>query len=114
MKVICKLFCFMACIGLVFGFGFLCGRQAIRFPDPFKTTNRYITAQQTYIPELENCIRNIGETQQQLIDAGFKDVVINGEPNEVTVDYIWGPITERAYGNYMATKSIERMAEAKK
>ena len=99
-KVITLIFC------IILAFAYFCSRQA----RPDRTAERHIAEQQAYITELENCIRNIGETQQQLIDAGFKDVVINGEPNEVTVDYKWGPITERAYGNYMATKSIERMA----
>lgn len=78
---------------------------------PDEVAERHIKAQQAYITELEGCIRNIGETQQQLIDAGFKDVVIDGEPNEVTVDYIWGPITDKAYCNYKAIESIEKMSE---
>lgn len=94
-----------------FWFGYWLSYQAR--PDD-EVAERQIQAQQAYIAELKNCIRNIGETQQQLIDVGFKDVVIEGEPNEVTVDYIWGPITERAYGNYMAARSMARMAGDKK
>lgn len=41
-------------------------------------------------------IRSIGETQQQLKDAGF----YHGR-----IDYIWGPNTERAYCNYKAAQS---------
>lgn len=44
-------------------------------------------------------IRNIGETQQQLIDAGYENVYVPefGEFRDLTVDYNWGPITEAAY-----------------
>lgn len=46
-------------------------------------------------------IRSIGETQQQLKDAGY----YHGR-----IDYIWGKNTERAYCEYKAAESLRLMA----
>ena len=59
-------------------------------------------------------IRNIGETQQQLIDAGYEWVIVDGNWAQVTVDYLWGPKTDAAYCQWSADRTISRMAGDRK
>ena len=58
-------------------------------------------------------IRNIGETQQQLIDAGYERVYVPEYEDFKTlkVDYTWGPITEAAYCQWAHDKVIARMSK---
>lgn len=68
-------FLYLACCAvLTFCVGYYCSKPALSYPEPFTPK-----------------IRSIGETQQQLKDAGL----YHGR-----IDYIWGPNTERAYCNY--------------
>ncbi len=62
-------------IGGTFWFAWHCSRIAHAYPEPFTPK-----------------IHSIGETQQELRDAGYP----------IKVDYKWGPETERAYCDYMA------------
>ena len=55
--------------------GFRCSKVAYYYPEPFTPK-----------------IHSVGETQQELCDAGYP----------VKVDYKWGPETEDAYCDYMA------------
>ena len=59
----------------VFIFGIWFSRIAL----PDRIAERHIEAQQRYIIELEICIRSIGETQQQLIAAGYEWVIAEGD-----------------------------------
>ena len=63
----------LCCAVLCFPMGLLVGESKRQAPEP-------------------EIIRSIGETQQQLRDAGY----------DIKVDYIWGPETERAYCDYLA------------
>jgi len=55
-------------------------------------------------------IRNIGETQQQLIDAGYGYIYVARYKKwcTLTVDYKWGPIMDAAYCAYMADKTLAK------
>lgn len=93
MKTIINIICFLVVVALCWYFGFLCGY------------NHCAHKLHKYIAKLEveaKKIRSVGETQQQLIDAGYGDVWANGEIRQLKVDYIWGPNTTKAYGNWKA------------
>jgi len=72
MKSLLQFLGFCVIVGGTFWFGYKCGKVANKYPEPLT-------------PPVK--IRSIGETQQQLRDAGYN----------IKVDYLWGPETEKAY-----------------
>ena len=93
MKTIFKLFCFMFCVMLIFGFGYLCGsgKQARHYPAPFKT----VTKQMKSIQQQVGCKKIdavIGPETTLLVNAKIKE-------------------EERELCNKYAIESMNRMAK---
>lgn len=95
MKTIISILGFLVIVGGTFLFAFQIGR----------------VVKSRSIPKSDTQIRNIGETQQQLIDAGYERVYVPeyNDVNTLAVDYKWGPITEAAYCQWSHDKVIVRM-----
>lgn len=64
-------------------------------------------------PDIVDDVPDISDIQQRLIDMGFEWASIKGVQKQVVIDGVWGEITDRAYCNYKAAQSIEKMSKNK-